>query len=149
MTVVEPATAREVTMGATTFYFGKLLAMEQYDVLELVREGLEGPLGKYVSEDTDPMRLALGILAGIPRETVEAVRQRLFSVVEWRNDEVHQPGSTNGKLAGDEASAFKDLTGAHVMEVLGRAFVVNFTESWEVLDSRIPEVGQALRQLAT
>ena len=45
-------------------------------------------------------------------------------------------------LSGNEELAFKDLTGGHVAVVLTKAFLSNFRESWDVLQSVLPQADQ-------
>ena len=154
MDLTEPQFTLGEDEDQVTFEIRKLLAMEAYECWEIIRTGLE-PVFERV--DGDALRRAvetiqdvrargqsvatlvsniamfqlLGRAMGaIPRDTVEAVRQRLFPLVTFTSRK-HPPQT----LAGNEAGAFEHLTGASVYVVLVRAAAVNFHESLDEFGS--------------
>ena len=128
---------RILTYGDVTFEIGKLLPMEAYDLfMRHVRPLLEG--AAMANADGGGLSLIASILARASNDHVEALRTALFRLV-WFNS-----SATTQKmmLSGNEELAFKDLTGGHVAVVLAKAFLANFRESWDVLQSVLPQADQ-------
>ena len=131
----QPLTDPQVTVEDTTFTIRKLLPMEGYRLLEVIRPALKSVTELDLTGLTgDDVAAAVAVVAGVPQPTVETCRQWLFKHVLFTNGSVPQPTV----LAGNEDTAFQNLTAAHVYEILVRAFVVNFRESWTAAASRLP-----------
>lgn len=121
--------AERVTIGVTTFEIGKLLPMEAFSILEMLRPAVGAALALAPANAGLPqmiatvLRLDPVILAG--------VRPVLFGQVKFTNRGTQTPTV----LAGREDEAFVDLEPVHVYEVLGRCLARNFQGSWDALVS--------------
>ena len=123
-------------MGDVHFTIQKLLPMAGYRLLEELRPGLTEAMGS-APAGANETTVLIGMFGAFPPDRVERAREVLFRNVYFTSPAA--PGSRM-VLAGEEELAFKDLTPVHVGEVLVRAFIVNFRDSWSVLLSRVPEI---------
>ena len=124
----------DVTIKGTHFRIGKLLPMEAYQVMEMIREALGSSMGSTAAIEGEQSADAIfRSLLSLPPSKVEAIRQRLFQLVTYTNAQQQTPA----KLAGDEDGGFNGLLPSHVYEVLLRCLVRNFRESLEDFLSRI------------
>ena len=138
--------AREVTYGDVTFQIRKMLPLEAKRVfLTHVRPMLRGALAAQTGGDSPSgLMLALAAFTDAPQVHYDAVVGALYRHITYST-----PKDPTAKvLAGDEENAFKDLDMAHSILLDGRAFLVNFSESWAVVQSEFPALGQALESLA-
>lgn len=124
---------REVVIDGTTYRIEKLLPMEAYRVLEVMRR-VAGPILAGLPKGSSVGVILGRIMGQVPPETVETVRVALFKNVRFSNDRTKQ---TFRPLHPDEAMAFSDPV--HVYEILVRAMAVNFTASFRAAASRFQE----------
>ena len=136
---------REIVIGETTFRIAKLLPMDAFAVLELIREALGERLASLDADAQTPSTAIVSIVLALPRETVEAVRTRLFRSVTFTN----RMARTARPLHPDEAMAFQGLDPIAIYEVLIRSFAINFFDSFRGLRSRIPAAESTSPPLAT
>ena len=131
---------RDVTIGTTNFRIVKLLPLQAYAALEMIRPALlksvDANFGigamavstwleaANLPADQTKTMLATALL-NMPALQVEAVRQELFRRVYFTS-ETHP---TQTPVAGNESAAFKGLRPSHIYEMFLRAGCVNFTES--------------------
>ena len=127
-------TDKQVIIGETAFHFEKLLPLEAFRAFEAIRPGL-GDVIERVGGETDFRLAAAKAIFLIPPDTVNVAMQHLFRAVSFTNSAAKTPV----KLAGMEDTAFMGLEPVAIYEVLMRAFMVNFTASWDALASRIPD----------
>lgn len=137
---------REVTIGGTTFRITKLLPMEAFDTLEILREAIGGRAAGMIAGMTlaqgdssaavinRAVGTLIGVLIAVPAAELKEVRNQLFAQVSFTNGTAQTPQP----VAGNEGMAFQGLEAVHVYELLLRAFVVNFTESWDAIASLMP-----------
>ena len=147
---------RLVTAGEVTFEIRKLAPMEAYRCWEIIRTGLapaialvsnddmravggriSGLVGGADIEDEDSSvdlmtaaKIVAQMVAALPADVVERLRQRLFTQVWFTT-----PNVPSAPVAGEENTAFEKLDSAWVYVLLVRAAVVNFRESLVVLSS--------------
>ena len=126
-------TDTQVVIGETVFHFEKLLPMEAFRAFEAIRPGLGDAL-KNVDGATNLDIATLSAVFMMSQETVTVAMQHLFRAVKFTNQAVKTPT----QLAGMEDTAFMEIEPVHVYEVLARAFMVNFSASWDAIASRIP-----------
>lgn len=137
-----PLDDREVTYGNSTFQIGKLLPQEAKQVfMTHVRPMLEGAAS---SEGGDGgIGMILGLVAKAPQAHYDAAMRALYTQITYTTPQQPQPM----KLLGDEALAFMDLDMAHILLVDVRAFAVNFSGSWAVIQSEFPSLTAAFDRL--
>ena len=138
--------AREVSIRGTHFRISKLLPMQAYHTLEILRPALLGSLdsnfgiaqlavGSWMQAagmDADQTKIMLATaLLNAPPGQVDRVRTALFKKVFFTSST--HPTAT--PVGGNEAGAFNGLRASHVYELLLRAGCVNFTESFSDLIS--------------
>jgi len=120
----------------TYFRIKKLLAMEAFHVMEILRPvAIEVAGSVAVGDEEDSASQTVQLFSAVAQmldiELLDKVRNILFKHVQY---------SRNGKnyivLRGREDEAFYKLDPLHVYEVLIRAFVVNFTNTFSVFQSR-------------
>lgn len=140
---MEDLEARKVDIDGTIFHFGKLTAPEAFDVFERIRPGIEVlvavfeemPEGKIDPNDEAAKKkfLKAGVVAltQVPGATIAEMKRSLFPFVRYQHKKTKAT-----PLDGDEETGFKDLNMVHIYEVIARAFAVNFSECWRVLNSR-------------
>ena len=128
--------AKTQKLGPVTFEFRKMLALEAFDLFEAIRPGLAEAVA---AGKIDQAQLRQGnmdvsgiarIISALPHATVKAARDGLFRFTYFT-----APPHKQMPLAGNEELAFKDLEPIHVYQVIGGAFVENFTESLNALTS--------------
>lgn len=126
-------TDTEFDVGGASFRIRKLLAMDAYQTLEIIRPSLAAlDIGE--GEGSGAITRIVG---GLPPSVVEEARQRLFAGIQFQKP----PQITIWtRLAGQEETAFMDAEPIAVYEVLARAMAVNFMPSWDALQSLL---GQA------
>ena len=140
----EAPDAAEITFGATTFRIGKLLPREAKNVfMAHVRPLLRGALSANVSGEEDKWQLILAAFTDAPQEHYDAIVAALYSRITYK----HATDPQYSLLADDDENAFKSLTAAHMLILEGRAFYVNFHESfsvvlseWRVLQQHFPSL---------
>ena len=139
----EPLDAREVTFGDVTFQIGKMFPMEAKRVfMNHVRPLLRGALSAETNGG-DQWQLLLAAFTDAPQEHYDAITRSLYSHIQYKNSEA----TVLMPLLGDEENAFKELDMAHSLMLDGRAFYVNFHESWGVVTSALPSLSQAFQSL--
>ena len=138
----EPWEAREVRFGNVTFRIGKMLPLEAKRVfMHHVRPLLRGALNAE-SNGTGKWQILLAAFTDAPQEHYDAIVTALYGHITYT-----APGvTTPTMLLGDEENAFKDLDMAHSLMLDGRAFYINFFESWDVVLSEFPSLKPALQQ---
>ncbi len=153
----------------TAFTIHRLLAPEAQRLWEIIRPGI-GPCVAALAqipnlanapvtepaaaEDEEPSQtspatfaMAVGAVVGaFPPDVYAAVQKRLYRDIWFVNDNVKEPR----RVAGNEDQAFDGLSFIHMYELTLRGFVVNFFESWVVLNSYFPDdqltdIAQSLR----
>ena len=139
--VVGLAEETEFTIGETDFRVKKLLPMEGFDLLEVVRPGLQvvvDDLKGATDDEADTedrnvkaTEMIVTFIAKLPREIVKEARRVLFTQVEFKNK---QHGDWT-KLGGREDEGFHKLHPVNVYIVIGRAFAVNFFDFGDDLSS--------------
>ena len=135
-------TDKEFTYGDVTFRVDKLLPQEAKVVfIDHVRPLMEGALNVQTGGDT--LALIMGVIAKAPAFHYYAVMKALYQHISYTSPDQVQPQ----RLAGDEERAFANLDMAHLLLVDARAFAVNFHESWDVLQSQFPSLGQIIQSL--
>ena len=125
-------------IGEVQFEAFKLLPMEQYQLLNELRTGFREAATVDLPDDNDEESMTqVGFQAlflafsTMPPALVEKVRRELFKRVSFKRPNSPTPLT----LSGNEELAFDGLEGFHVMEVLARAFAVNFFGSLAGLSS--------------
>ena len=121
--------------GGQTVQFDvrKLLAMEAFELLELLRTELTTLVGVDISDDDDGMQLGMAMIGGISSATVRKAQAHMFPRVNFKSAATREAWAV---LAGSEETAFMDLEAAHIYEVTIRAAVVNLKGSWDAIRSR-------------
>ena len=123
---IEDLAKQTFTKGDTTFRIRKMLAMEAYEVLEIIRPGVKGALSKVSGGFED---VVTSVVFGLDREIVEQCRQRMFACITFTRPNSPDPRT----LATREDEGFAGMEAHAVYETLVRAFAVNFTPSFSVL----------------
>lgn len=129
--------------GTVTFTFKKMMPLDAWKLFDAMRPSIAGVLGKF-PEDLKAPGAAGQVAAAIgefPPMVLEAIRSELFKFVKYQSATTQSPNT----LFGDENSAFQNLEPVIIYEVIVRAFLVNFFESFLALESRFPIVAE-LRQ---
>ena len=134
--VVEGLKEREVTYGDVTFHIGKLMPFKAKAVfMAHVRPLLQGVKEVYPSGDTSLViwQMIVAAVTGAPQNHYDALMRILYKEITYTTTEMTTPTA----LLGDEENAFKDLEMGHILLLDARAFVVNFFESWAVVESTL------------
>ena len=132
---MESFDAREVTINDSTFRFEKMLPMEAFDLFERMRPGLAKVASEARIEGKNDVQGIVSMILLLPPETVVTARRGLFKHVHFQRTDT----SKFSPVFQDEDMALKDLEMVHIYELIGRAFFVNFIDSWTALLSRLPE----------
>lgn len=130
------------TIGETTFSVYKLLPHDAFTLLDMIRvstmRNAVGVLpniaigGQNAREVFEQGFMAfLLMLLSMPSDDLLRVRDVLWRNVEFTNHMAQSPMS----LESNHEMAFDRLEGIHYYEVLVRCLVVNFTESWDAIQS--------------
>ena len=133
-------TKEQVRIRDKTFTFHKMMPMHAFNLFETIRMGLKDAVKNLDMEPGEEIGVseALEMVFSIPAETVQKAMRGLFGYVAYTSP--NKPDPT--PISGDEQSAFDGLLPIHIYEVLARAFVVNFRESWEEIVSASPDLAQ-------
>ena len=140
---------RDIDLNGTKFTIGKLLAEENFELMEILRPALgdklhdllDKGLQEHKGEDaakkqkqrTQDFAVAMiTAILGLPAPVIRDVRERLFRHVSFTNRLAVDPMV----LAEDTGTAFVDLEFIHIYEMLVRCMAVNFTQSFRDLASR-------------
>ena len=135
---------RTVTFGGSTFTINKMMPRDAKRVfLGHVRPLLSGLAKGELTKDSHDLQFLAGLIANAPTEHIDGITDAMYQRIFYARD-----GGDPRRLAGDEDSAFQDMDMAHILMLDWRAFLVNFRESWDVLQSQFPQVGQVLQSLA-
>ena len=136
-----PLTETNVTFAETTFVIHKALPMEAFAIFEAMRPGLSEASeavrkafaadAKGISREANFLGLAMEIIGRMPEDIVKTAMSKLMQHVYWK-----RAGSgPSQKVSLDLESAFRGMTVFQIYELLVRAFIVNFTESFDDLRS--------------
>ena len=131
-TLTEDFLEPEFQIGETRFFIRKMRAVEGDGVLTELLHALATTPG-----DNEVKRENMGDLLrtvfAIDPAYQSKLRDRMFRHVDFAN----HSAVTSRQLAGAEDMAFEGLLPIHVKEVFLRSLVVNFTDSWRELASRL------------
>ena len=139
-----PLDERTVTYGDVTFEIRKLLPVEAKRVfMAHVRPLLRGALSAQAptGEMAPEWALVLAAFTDAPQEHYDAIVRALYGNILYSSP----AQSTPKRLLGDEEHAFKDLDMAHMILLDARAFIVNFSASWDVVQSEFPALVRVFR----
>jgi hypothetical protein len=127
---------RQFKIGEVEFKLMEIPPLAAWEICELVRTAIGKPdvlLSETSDEDANPVKLMLALVAGLRREDVKAIRDALFEYVTFKTaDQVQFIG-----LSGTEEMAFVDIGFEAIYEVMGRAFKVNFIQSFNEALNRL------------
>ena len=134
---------RTVTFGGSTFTINKMMPRDAKRVfLGHVRPLLLGLTEGNLTKDSHDMQFVAALIAGAPTEHIDGITTAMYQRIFYARD-----GGDPRRLAGDEDSAFQDMDMAHILMLDWRAFLVNFRESWDVLQSEFPQIKTVLQSL--
>ena len=139
--IPEHLTERSVVYAGTTFQIDKALPMEGFGIFQKIRPGLvaisdsvrEAALARAKGTPGGPVfiGLAMDVVGKIPEETLNAAMASLFRHVKFTRDGVPTPVV----LAKDLEGGTKGMELYEILELLVRAFCVNFSGSSDALMS--------------
>lgn len=127
----------EFTKGETAFKINKLLAMDAFDVVEIIRTALAESKTIAGEFDNDGVALIKAIL-GINSDRLKEVKRKLFDHVTFTNTMYETPET----LSKNEAAAFVGLDAVAIYEILGRCLIVNFMSTFQNLASSLSKADQ-------
>ena len=129
---------QRVTLGTTEFQIRKLLPMDAFDTLELIRAAIGSTMDAaslLAMAQRDPLAAVVQLVMRLTPASVATIRRRLFRELSFRNRQYRDWTPVDG----NEGNAFMDLQPFHVYEMLVRTLAVNFIESWRAANSHIPD----------
>ena len=115
----------DITIGKTQFRIRKMLVMDAFHTLEIIRFGLGERLGQLQNLDSIG-DVILKIVFSAPLSLINEVRGRLFENMLYK-----RPPEVKDfvPLAGSEETAFEKLPPIAVYEMIVRGLSVNFFDS--------------------
>lgn len=127
---------RTFEISGVKFNLPKIPPLQGWDICELFREAV-GSAGALDTPDINPdmtsaeqkrniAKAIIKLLMALPRKQIRELRDMLFEHVQFKLKE--QPSFIT--LSGAEEMAFENLNPFSIYEVLGRAFIVNFTDAF-------------------
>lgn len=127
---------KECTLGRTRFRIEKMLPMQGFEVLEMVRSAV-GDRFRTLSAETGTAGALISVILGIDPPALRSIMDRLFRSVHFTNANVKTPMV----VFGNEGMAFESCQPIDVYELLARCLTVNFRESFSDL---FPELAAVL-----
>ena len=142
-----PMLEQEVQFGDVHFTIRKLLPMDGYRLFEKIRPALEQLADAIQGLELSSLDMPTGmkIAGAIPEDILEEARKRLYAQVFFTSPTHPHPTP----LLGNEDGAFAALTFYHPYELTVRCMIINFTESWDAFQSRMPSASQTTMQSAS
>ena len=134
---MEPLDAPEIAYGDTTFYIGKMLPLEAKGAfMKDVRPLLRGALSGDIADESGGWKAILAAFTDAPQAHYDALTKTLYKHIRYgRDGEPVQP------LSGDEERAFMGMDMVNILDLDVRAFMRNFTGSWDALQQMYPVLG--------
>ena len=137
----------DFTIRETTFHINKLPALDAAYLFKDILTGLGDRADEEIgtifggASNLQSAASALKLLMLFDRRALEHVANKLFERVTFSNP---QDAVTPQPLVGPaQEMCFRHLEPVHFYEVLGRALIVNFTESFAEIASRLPQQEQS------
>jgi len=142
---IENMTAPEFTRGAVTFHINKMPAVVSWKLLDKSRRELAAQTN--AQDATSLAHTAAVFVKGVmllPHNFVEELRGELFQHIQFKGKNVEKGWAD---LAGMEDTAFQDMEGDIIYELIIRSLVVNFEKSCKrvVRDSGLLDLVSALK----
>ena len=116
----------EFTIGETKFKVFKLSPSQAFLTLEKIRIAVSPALTGVQDDGIDGFAAILALLLKIDSGELQNIRDDLFDNIRFTNS----MAQTETKLRGNIDMAFANLLPVNIYEVLGRALVINFLESF-------------------
>lgn len=151
----EKFTEAQITRDTVVFRFVKMSAFDAWDLLEKLREqvgtmdiGNASPKGESdVEVGTALLTDAFKGIMGMDRAFVREIKDELFQYVEFQTKTPDGKAQPFLKMSATPEVIEDVLTPVLIYELMLRAFVVNFTESWCDMTSRFAPVVARLKAL--
>ena len=145
---------REFTISETRFIIEKLPALEGWHCLETIRAELgsigldqiivtireqQTAMGRGKTEDAatreqEVIAAVILVLGKLGVRFIDELRKTFFARIRFAS-----PSTTVQPLAGAEVMAFNGLEPISIYEVLVRSLVVNFFDSFQLIDTLVPQ----------
>ena len=116
----------DFTIGDTRFRVSKLSPLEAFGTMEKIRVAAAPVLASYQDESVGDFSEIISEVLKIDPASLSVIRDELFAGVRFTNG----IAKTERILQGNIDMAFSKLLPIHIYEVLGRALVINFLESF-------------------
>ena len=126
----------EFTIGDVHFAVQKLPPEPAYELLESILYELSEPAKAVGSAEPTAGALLSAVLSLEPGFK-KRVRDVLFRHVTFQSNRARTPQPLVGSAGSAVDMAFADLPAVAIHDVMMRALAVNFTGSWEYLDSKL------------
>lgn len=137
-----PFDASDFTLGDVNFSVKKMLPIPAKNIfMSHVRPLLRGALSANADKAEDFWQVILAAITDAPKLHYDALVKAMYYDITYTSPNAEAPV----RLLGDEENAFKDLDMAHLLILDGRAFCVNFFQSFNVLQSEFPLVGKIIK----